>query len=79
MISCTLRSRNNVENAIIFAGSDTFKAEQLSRIFGVKVPPLEQCHITIQTDGSELIEQDEDWIPLALSVLREHALACGPV
>jgi hypothetical protein len=55
------------------AGSDIFKAEQLSRTFEVKVPPFEQCQIT-QENGGWTIAQDEDWPQLTLRMAREHAL-----
>jgi hypothetical protein len=48
---------------------------QVSRIFGVKVPPFEQYQITAQEGGWVMIAQDEDWIPLTLRVLREHVQA----
>jgi hypothetical protein len=74
MISCTLRSGSSVGNATIFAGSDTFKVDQLCRLFEVKVPPFEQCRITVKPNGETLIEQEEDWVPLSRRVLRERAL-----
>jgi hypothetical protein len=64
-----------VGNASIYTGSDSFKAEQLSRIFGVKVPSFEQCHISTQEGGNIMIAQDEDWAQPALRISREHALA----
>jgi hypothetical protein len=72
---CVLRSRSNVGNARIYDGSDIFKAEQLCRIFDVKTPPFEQCRITPLSGVGATIEQDEDWVPLGLRLVREHALS----
>jgi hypothetical protein len=73
-IQCTLKSRSAMETATLYAGCDIFMADQLCRVFGVKVPPFDLCQVSQANDG-KLVEQDDDWPLLTWNVLREHALA----
>jgi hypothetical protein len=59
MLQCTLIAPNNRGNAIIYDGSETFKAEQMGRMLGVKIPPFVKCRIE---DKRYIIYQPEDWI-----------------
>jgi hypothetical protein len=73
LISCTLISPSNRGNANVYEGSDTFKAEQIGRILGVRVPPFERC----RTEGGAphfTIYQPEEWFPIGLRAIREHDL-----
>jgi hypothetical protein len=71
-IPCIFRSLNFHGNANIFDGLDQFKAEQISRILDVKMPPITQCHISRVNDGPVIIQSGEETVPLGLRILREH-------
>jgi hypothetical protein len=58
-----------------YTGSDMFRADQLSRILGVKIPPLEKARISRHPDGGTLIELDEEWVPLNSKIIRELELS----
>jgi hypothetical protein len=61
-------------NSRIYEGSDVFKADQLSRMLEIKVPPFVKGRISPQVQGGVTIEYDEDWTPLNCRVLREREL-----
>jgi hypothetical protein len=59
---------------MVYDGSDTLKADQLSRMLEIKVPPFVKGRISPQVQGGVIIEYDEEWTPLNRRVLREHEL-----
>jgi hypothetical protein len=74
LTECTVASENNQGNVTIYDGSDTFKADQISRLLVIKTPPFVQAvtennpdHVTLRFDG--------EGIPLGIRVLREHDVA----
>jgi hypothetical protein len=71
-IPCVFRSLDFHWNASVFTGPDQFKAEQISRILDVKMPPIAQCHISRVNDGPIIIQYGEETVPLGLRILREH-------
>jgi hypothetical protein len=69
LIARTLVSDNNRGNANIYDGSDAFKADQIGRILGVKVPPFAKCHNDVK-DARATMRYAGEWIPLGLRVLK---------
>jgi hypothetical protein len=53
---CTFLASNFHANANIFGGSEQFKAEQISRILSIKIPPFAQCHVSRINGGSVNIQ-----------------------
>jgi hypothetical protein len=62
-------------NAEIFEGPPQFIADQLSRILGVKIPPLSKCKITSRRSHGSLIEYDGEVPQLSHKLLKTHNLA----
>jgi hypothetical protein len=58
LVNCTLRSQSNQMNVRIFNGSDAFKADQMSRILGIKAPPFSLCSVTPRPDGGAVLFYD---------------------
>jgi hypothetical protein len=73
-INCTLISNSNRGNANIYDGSDACRADQIGRRLDVKVPPFTKCQVIIK-DTHVTITQPDEWIPLALRVLKERNMA----
>jgi hypothetical protein len=74
LIECTVASESNQGNVTIHAGSDEFKADQISRLLVIKTPPFWQArvenepnHVTLRFEG--------EWILLALRILHDHDFA----
>jgi hypothetical protein len=74
LVPCALRSHTGRLNAMIYDGSDPFKADQMSRMLDVKVAPFVKGNVTLRPGGGVIIEFDCEWIPLGLRILREHEL-----
>jgi hypothetical protein len=74
-ITFTLSSTNLRGNANIFEGSPHFRAEQLSRRLGVKVPPLTACKITPRRYHGPIIEYDGEIPHLSHKLLKTHRLS----
>jgi hypothetical protein len=74
LIECTVMSESNCGNVTIYDGTDTFKADQISRLLVIKTPPFVQARIETALNQATLRFEGE-WIPLGLRVLREHDLA----
>jgi hypothetical protein len=74
-IPCTLRTSNMHGGSCVFPGPDSFKADQISRILNVKVPPIEQCHVTPRGNGGAIIQFDGEAVPLEMRILRQHLMA----
>jgi hypothetical protein len=58
----------------IFEGFSGFEADQISRILGIKMPPLSQCRSSPCRNLGPVIQYDAGVAPLGLRILREHAL-----
>jgi hypothetical protein len=74
LVACTLRSASAQANATVYDGSDTFRADKMSRMLGVKTPPFAQSRISVRPEGGIIIDDPDEWMPLELRVIREHAL-----
>lgn len=44
-LACTVITNSNRGNSQIYDGSNTFIGEQVSRVLGIKLPPLERCQV----------------------------------
>jgi hypothetical protein len=58
-----------------FSGTDMYVADQLNRILGVEIPPLEKAKKSRHPNGGTLIEFKEEWVPLNFGIIRELALS----
>jgi hypothetical protein len=74
-IPCIFRTPSFHGNAKVFDGPDQFKAEQISRILDVKMPPITQCHVSRVNGGPVYIPYGGEVVPLGLRILREHLLS----
>jgi hypothetical protein len=73
-INCTLCSNIDRRRALILDGSDAFKADQLSRLLGIKMPPFVSCAISTELPGEVSFNFNGEWISWNSRVLREHEL-----
>jgi hypothetical protein len=71
-IPFTFSAINLRGNANIFEGSSHFRAEQLSRRLGVKIPPLVACKITPRQRHGPVIEYDGEVPQLSHRLLKSH-------
>jgi hypothetical protein len=69
-IPCIFRTAIGHGNASIMDGPAQFKAEQISRILDIKMPPLAQCHVTREDGGPVKIQYGGEIAPLSLKILR---------
>jgi hypothetical protein len=74
LVNFTLRSHSGQMNVRIFDGSEPFKADQMSRLLGIKAPPFSMRAVTPRPDGGAIVNFDGEWMSWNLRVLREHEL-----
>jgi hypothetical protein len=70
-IAATVRTPTGQTSVGIIDGSDTYRACQLSRALGIKLPPFSRLRISPSTTGGILFEADEEFSPLNLGIIRE--------
>jgi hypothetical protein len=68
----TFSAMNLRGNASIYEGSSHFRAEQLSRRLGVKIPPLKICKVTLRQRLGPVIEYDGEVRQLSHKLLKTH-------
>jgi hypothetical protein len=69
-IPCVFRALNFHGNANVFVGPDQFKAEQISRILDIKMPPISQCHVSRVKGGPVIIQYEGEVVQLGLRILK---------
>jgi hypothetical protein len=74
-ISFSFHSTNLRGNANIFEGSHHFRAEQLSRRLGIKIPPLTTCRVTPRRNHGPTIAYDGEVPQLSHKLLKTHRLS----
>jgi hypothetical protein len=72
LIPCTLRAQNMHADTHIFPGEDSFKADQISRILDVKVPPIPMCQTAQRERSGAIFTFDGEVPPLGLKLMKEH-------
>jgi hypothetical protein len=75
IIPCAFRATNARGNAHIFDGSDQFRAEQMSRILDIKMPPIVHCQTNRVADGVVNVRYGGEVAPLGLRILSEHSFS----
>jgi hypothetical protein len=71
-LTFTFSATNLRGNANIYEGPSHFRAEQLSRRLGVKIPPLTSCKLTPRQRNGPLIEYDGEIPQLSHKLLKSH-------
>jgi hypothetical protein len=69
------RTSNMRSDPSIFTGSLTFEADQIGRLFDIKVPPFPKCQIAPHHRDGSVIRYDDDLVPLGLKILKTHLLS----
>jgi hypothetical protein len=73
-LDCTAVFPSTPMNASLFKGSEEFKAMQLSKSLGHKIPPFEQVEI-MQQERHWTHRFHEDPVPLRSRILKENQLS----
>jgi hypothetical protein len=63
VVPYTLRTTNMHGDPQVFPGPENFKADQIGRILGVKVPPFLHCQITPRLNDGEILVYDGEVPP----------------
>jgi hypothetical protein len=71
----TIRTPSLYMDVTIFPGSNTFEAEQISRLLGYKLPPAATGQVISCHGGGSIVQFGEDMVPLGLKILKVDLLS----